>query len=80
MNNTNHQNDDVITVSDVDSQCGCNPIAPPCKGNTVLGAFGNNNTLFFYVIVIAFLCNSSCGIDMNTLFMLFLLFTVLCQN
>jgi len=63
-------------------QCGRGP-KPPCvpipiNRNPVLGTGGiDSSLLFFFLILVCIVCQSDCGISMDTLLWFFLLLVVL---
>ncbi len=56
------------------------PVLPVLPVSPVLGARGiDSSLLFFFLILVCIVCQSDCGIEMDTLLWFFLLLVVICN-
>ncbi|WMJ78382.1 MULTISPECIES: hypothetical protein [unclassified Sedimentibacter] len=74
-----------IETNEVKSQCDCDRIggrrqAPPCIKDEVLDCTSNTNLLWFFLLLVAIVCQSNCNIDLNALLWFFLLLVVIYNN
>jgi hypothetical protein len=59
-------------------QCDRRPVLPVTPVSPVLGARGiDSSLLFFFLLLVCIVCQSDCGIEMDTLLWFFLLLVVL---
>lgn len=87
-----HDHVDVEVTEDINSQCNCDrdrdrlggrggerrSVPDSCVRDNVAGARGiDSSLLFFFLLLVAIVCQSDCDIELNTLLWFFLLLVVL---
>lgn len=84
------KHDDIEVTEDINAQCNCDrdrlggrggerrPVPAPCVRENVAGARGaDTSLLFFFLLLVAIVCQSDCDIELDTLLWFFLLLVVL---
>jgi len=83
MKNFRHEN--METDENINMQCNCDRRSPqpPCVVEKEIEACVggiDSSLLFFFLILVAIVCQSDCDISMDTLLWFFLLLVVICKR